>query len=123
MPPQASGDGVLPACAPAVALGCIHLRVESFRAVPPRGRELLQVADHPRLEACEQRYPPGGALEAGGSPHRQTGAIRLRLQERIGGRGATIHRQFTQAVPRACSASSTNVATDRAIPSSAARAM
>ena len=63
------------------------------------GCELLQVADHPRLEACEQRHPPGGALEAGGSPHRQTGAIRLRLQQRIGGRGATIHRQFTQAAP------------------------
>ena len=89
----------MPACAPAVALGCIHLRVEQFCSVPPCGRELLQVADHPSLEACEQRHPPGCALETGGSPHRQTGSIRLRLQQWIGGRGATIHCQFTQAAP------------------------
>ena len=71
--------------------------MEQFRAVPPCDCELLQVADHPSLKACEQRHPPGGALEAGGTPHRQTGAIGLCLQQRIRGRGATIHRQFTQA--------------------------
>ena len=71
--------------------------MEQFCAVTSRGCELLEVADHPSLKACEQRHPPGGAFEAGGSPHCQTSAIRLRLQQRIRGCGATIHRQFTQA--------------------------
>ena len=97
MPPKASGHGVLPACAPAAALGFIHLWLKQFRTVTPSGRELLQVVDHPGLKSCEQRHPPCGALEAGGPPDRQTGAIRLRLQEGIGGSSATIHGQFTQA--------------------------
>ena len=84
------------------ASGCAGMHPSAggtVRSIPPCSCELLQVANHPSLETCEQRYPPGGALEAGGSPHCQAGAIRLRLQQRIGGRGATIHCQFTQAGP------------------------